>query len=195
MRINTQWFTTRLADKQMSQRSMAKLIGLDPAAVSLLLRGKRKMTVEEAGQIADLLGVHVDEVLRHAGVRLTSRSQPAEGRVPVVGWIDGRGFVHDDKAKGPSVVEAPPSGEDCIAFRMQTDGAFDGWVCYYRQIEGVSLEVLDRMCIVELENGQKLLRAVKRGYEPGFFTIGGWGEERSDNVRLVTASPVLWMRQ
>ena len=42
-------------------------MNLDPAAVSLMLRGKRKMSASEAGEIAKLLGVAVDEVLMRAG--------------------------------------------------------------------------------------------------------------------------------
>ena len=42
-------------------------MGLDPAAVSLMLRGKRKMSAAEAAEIARLLNVSVEEVLLHAG--------------------------------------------------------------------------------------------------------------------------------
>jgi len=36
---------------RLSQRKLAKLLDLDPAAVSLMLRGRRKMTAEEAAAI------------------------------------------------------------------------------------------------------------------------------------------------
>lgn len=65
--IDTGWFQGRLADKRLSQRQLAKRMGLDPAAVSLMLRGKRKMSAAEAADIAVLLGVSADEVLLHAG--------------------------------------------------------------------------------------------------------------------------------
>jgi hypothetical protein len=42
-------------------------MGLDPAAVSLMLSGRRKMTVSEAKEIARALGVDVAEVLAHCG--------------------------------------------------------------------------------------------------------------------------------
>lgn len=68
--VDTRWFQTRLADRKLSQRSLAKVLGLDPAAVSLMLRGKRKMTAEEAVEVSRVLGVDVEEVLRHAGISL-----------------------------------------------------------------------------------------------------------------------------
>lgn len=66
-KIDTRWFQDRLADKRLSQRQLAARLQLDPAAVSLMLRGRRKMSVAEAAEIASYLGVEVDEVLRHAG--------------------------------------------------------------------------------------------------------------------------------
>ena len=50
MPMQTEWFKQKLAERKLSQRQLAKLMGLDPAAVSLMLRGQRKMTNEEAHQ-------------------------------------------------------------------------------------------------------------------------------------------------
>lgn len=66
-KVDTRWFQGRLADKRLSQRKLAARLGLDPAAVSLMLRGRRKMTVIEAKEIARALGVEVGEVLGHLG--------------------------------------------------------------------------------------------------------------------------------
>jgi transcriptional regulator with XRE-family HTH domain len=65
--IDTRWFQNQLADKRLSQRQLAKRLSLDPAAVSLMLRGKRKMSASEAAEIAAQLGVSADEVLMRAG--------------------------------------------------------------------------------------------------------------------------------
>lgn len=66
--VDSRWFQQRLMDQRMSQRAMAKLMGLDPGAVSLMLRGKRGMSAAEAAEIARLLDVAVDEVLLRAGI-------------------------------------------------------------------------------------------------------------------------------
>lgn len=191
---NSHWFASKLADKRLSQRQLAKLMGLDASAMSLMLRGKRKMDVKEAGEIARFLGVHVDEVLRHAGVAVTQRLEA--GRVPVAGWVNedrdvfmGAGLI------GPSVVDAPPGLDDGVALRMQTDDAQDGWLLFYRPIEGVSLETVGRLCVVTLEDGSSAVRIVRRGYEPGTWSLAVYGAaRRSESARLVSASPVLWMR-
>lgn len=50
--MNTEWFRQLLSTRKLSQRGLAKLMELDPAAVSLMLRGQRKMTNEEAHQVS-----------------------------------------------------------------------------------------------------------------------------------------------
>jgi transcriptional regulator with XRE-family HTH domain len=69
MNIDTRWFQTRLADKHVSQRQLAKRLGLDPAAVSLMLHGRRKFTAKEAVEIARVLGVELEAVVTKAGLK------------------------------------------------------------------------------------------------------------------------------
>lgn len=72
-KIDTEWFMERIVSRHRSLRRFAKLMkgrngrsGLNVAAVSLMLHGKRGMTVNEARQIADLLGEDVLEVIKRA---------------------------------------------------------------------------------------------------------------------------------
>lgn len=193
--INTTWFQEKLYTLEISQTKLGEMMGLDKGAVSLLLRGKRKMSVHEAGQIAGIFNVPVDEVLRHAGVEAP---QGKAGRVRVAGWIDALGEVHHGLANGPKSVPAPPGVDDrCEALRAQTSGgAFDGWLLFYRPTTEVSGEAIGRMCIVRIGGRESLLvRVVGRGYEAGYFTVTGWAGGASENVRLDSAAPVLWMQQ
>jgi transcriptional regulator with XRE-family HTH domain len=75
--VDTRWFHNKLQDKQMSQRGLAKLLDLDPAAVSLMLKGRRKMSAAEAAEIANLLGVSVDEVLTRSGAGMPVKKSAA----------------------------------------------------------------------------------------------------------------------
>ena len=78
-KIDTRWFQDRLSDVRLSQRKLARQMSLDPAAVSLMIRGKRKMSAAEAAEIARFLGVSVTEVLVRAGIGPTMRETPAPG--------------------------------------------------------------------------------------------------------------------
>lgn len=192
--INTTWFQEKLYTLEISQTKLGEMMGLDKGAVSLLLRGKRKMSVHEAGQIASVFNVPVDEVLRHAGVEAP---QGKAGRVRVAGWIDAEGEVHHGAANGPRAVSAPPGvDERCEALRAQTGGPFDGWLLFYRPTTEVSIEAVGRMCIVRIGGRDSLLvRVVGKGYETGYFTVTGWTGGAVENVRLESAAPVLWMQQ
>lgn len=66
--INSLWFRDRLRDSGKSMRALARFMKRDPSAVSRTLSGFRKMTAEEASEIAAFLNVSVSEVLREAGV-------------------------------------------------------------------------------------------------------------------------------
>lgn len=87
-RTETRWFQNRLADVRISQRKLAAHLGIDPAAVSLMIRGKRKMSAAEAAEMARLMNVSVDEVLRHAGISsveyFEGERQPARPATPKV---------------------------------------------------------------------------------------------------------------
>lgn len=67
MSPDTRWFQDAIRAKGYSQRGFAKLIPIDHAALSLMLHGKRKMSVHEAAEIANLLGKPVEEILNRIG--------------------------------------------------------------------------------------------------------------------------------
>lgn len=191
--VDTAWFKGLLADRKMPQRKLAKELGLDPAAVSLMLRGMRGMDVEEAATIAGVLRVSVEEVLRHAGVQQGVLG--ASGSVPVVGWINGSGNVVEAPPGGPKTVAAPPgAGEGAMALRVRSDGAWDGWLLFYQPVDGVSVDALGRLCVVRV-GGELAVRVVARGYSPGRFNLKSWTGEFFEDAVLESAAPVLWMRQ
>ncbi|PYE37438.1 helix-turn-helix protein [Rhizobium sp. PP-F2F-G38] len=65
MAINTVWFHDKLNTKGKSLRDLARFLGLDPSAVSRMLKGERKMTAEEQDQIAAFLDVGILDVAAH----------------------------------------------------------------------------------------------------------------------------------
>lgn len=71
-RIDAAWFRTKLTHKNRSQRALAKHLGLDPGAITLMFGGKRRMQMDEAKKIAVFLGEPVADVLRAAGLQIES---------------------------------------------------------------------------------------------------------------------------
>lgn len=60
--IDSEWFYRQFEKEGRSLRDMARKLGLDPSAVSRMLRGERKMSAEEQDGIADYFGISLDEV-------------------------------------------------------------------------------------------------------------------------------------
>jgi len=75
--INGDWFRAKLTEKNRSQRALAKHLGLDPSAVTLMLRGERRLQMDEAEQIAVFLGESLMDVLRAAGMPVPAGATPA----------------------------------------------------------------------------------------------------------------------
>ena len=194
--MNTRWFKERLADKHLTQRKLAKELELDPAAVSLLLRGQRRMQMDEAPAIAQLLGVPLAEVLTAAGI---DADAGAKGSVPVIGWADDAGEVHMKRPEGPRKVAAPLGmPEAAVAIRYQTRGPTDGWVAFYVPTAEVASDAIGQVCVVKLatKEGGVFVRAVKKGYGRGLFNLVGLQPDQGqlDGVQLAWAAPVLWFK-
>ena len=193
MPVDTKWFRDRLADQRMSQRGLARQLGLDPAAVSLTLRGKREMKIAEAAAIARLLGVPADDVMEHAGVRIASKNV----LVPVGATMDGTAEVHFDLASSEAVPH--PGGdlpEMACACRCKTEGTdlahMDGWVLFSNHAPegGIHPEAVGRLSFCRLKNGGVYVGRVVRGLRRGRWTLLTPGGSMKD-IELEWAKPVL----
>jgi len=60
--IDTDWFHQQLEARGGSVRGLARFMGLDPSAVSRMLKGERKMSADEQDQISNFLGVNLEEI-------------------------------------------------------------------------------------------------------------------------------------
>lgn len=97
--IDKDWFLLRLEEKDKSVRGLARHMEIDPSAVSRMLSGERRMKMEEATSIAQFLGVHVKEVLKHAGVAVDLDGQ--QTRILLTSTIDKDGVLHKLKEPRP----------------------------------------------------------------------------------------------
>lgn len=192
--MNTEWFRQVLASKKLSQRRLAALMELDPAAISLMLRGQRRMTNEEAHQMSIILGVKTTEVLRQAGIQVSDDVR----HVKVTGYIDADAVVTlfpkrtHDKVVGPA--DCP---EGTYALQMRTPGnQKDGWMYFVSPSEDDPRAHLGQLCCVALENGDHLVAFVQRGYRSGTFNLlqSGTAEALRTDCVVVWASRILWIK-
>jgi transcriptional regulator with XRE-family HTH domain len=88
--VDRQWFVDRWTEKGLTLRKVAKLIGMDPSALSRTLSGEREMKIPEIGKIASVLDVPRSEVLAHIE---GTRVQPTEPAVLRISEHPGYGFL------------------------------------------------------------------------------------------------------
>ncbi len=164
-RINTRYFQALLAERDISQRQLAKKLQLDPSAVSNTLLGKREMKLQEAVDIASLLGVNVADVLSNAGVR---HAPDGERMVPVVGKL-GEAFevMMNWKSRSEHVIGPAVLPEDAVASNDMTT------------VHAVNKELRARGRDERLKRG--------RGY---FYVYGGGAENwRESGIYAMSLTP------
>lgn len=154
--VDTQWFRGVLADRKLSQRKLAALMEMDPAALSLTLRGMRHVRLEEAQRMADILKVSVSELLTHFGVRALSPNGGTKS-VPVIGTLD-QSFaitsVSGDYVTRPADLE----GEAVALFNLANQ-----WL-YFLQPTARLVDALNRYCMVQVKGEtQARMGYVRRG--------------------------------
>lgn len=194
MSMNTDWFRDQMAARKLSQRGLAKLMKLDPAAVSLMLRGIRRMTPEEAHQLAGIIGVKTTEVLRQAGIEVTDDVR----RVNVTGYIDEHSVVTlfpkrtHDKVIGPADC---PEGTYALQMRCPNN-VKDGWMYFVSPAEDEPRDHLGQICVIALENGEHVVSALQRGYRSGTFNLIRCSNNQAlrTDANVVWASRILWIK-
>lgn len=191
--MNRIFFTNRLRDRQISQRKLAKELGLDPAAVTMMFKGGRRMQPNEAQTIASMLGLSVTEVLREAGVPIKDGVQS----VPIAGSVDARGVITLMPSSTHEMATAPEDvPRDGYALQMRAFGdAQDGWVLFFSDTTNQIDAHLDRLCAISLTDGRAVVAFVRRGYRQGMCNLMLWpSRELLNDQSIVSVAPVLWLR-
>lgn len=191
MAINTQWFKDRIADKRLSQRGLARLLGIDHGALSLTLRGKREMKMVEAAEIARLLGVPAEDVMENAGVRIQSGGSVLQ----IGGFVDGHGEVHCANDLGQ--VKHPggdlPQAVDAVLCKTAGSSLdhMNGWLLFRAQaVAGVPADAVDRISLCKIKNGITYLAKPNRSLMRGRWDLTGPAMD-AKAVELEYAAPVL----
>lgn len=193
--IDTQWFVDRLADRELSQRALAKLMGLDPAAVSLMLRGKRKMTMAEAAQLAALLDISTTEMFERAGLQPNIKK-----RVKLVGTINQNAEIVFF-GKGAHAFVDPPGDvpPETIAVQAKTAGTKlerkDGQIVFIDHVKTNPAQHIGNMCACAVKGGSTVIAQIRKGYKRGTYNLILLGDSGTiEDAEIVWASPITWVK-
>lgn len=199
--INKKWFKDQLEEREISLRSLARQMNMDPSALSRMLSGQRKMQIEEAREIAHFLRLPVSEVLRHAGVSVDLGGGAA--RVTFAAVISGNGGI--DRLPSPkplpeavvsraeAAISRHPAAQIVAAQVRAMDGPLAMWddaVVLFAVTDRVEPEAIGVLSVCRMMNGDQEMVRVLRSRKTGEATVqSADGETRE--VTLDTASPVI----
>jgi transcriptional regulator with XRE-family HTH domain len=193
MSINTSWFRERLLAKNLSQRKLAKLLGLDPSAVSLSLRGMRELSSDEASRLAAILDVSVTEVLRQAGVRVNDDVRSVEVSFYLNDNSELVELTREERWTELAPSDLPLGG---IAAQIRTvGGIFDRCVVFFGAPNADLSNTLDSLCAAQFRDGTKRVGKLSRGYVPNSLSFRTLVREVAlINPDIVGASRLFWMK-
>lgn len=195
------WFHVRLKDKGRSVRDLSRHLDIDPSSASRMLRGERKMKVEEASQIAIFLGVTVNEVLNHAGASIDIDGSPT--RVVLTSMIDEAGTVkrlpepkplpHSVIDRAHAAISRAGNGKIVAAQVRATNGplsSLDDAIVLFAHTDSVEAGAIGTMSVFRAQSGEQHFGRVLSVRKTGEATIVR-PDGSTEECILSTATPVL----
>lgn len=131
------------------------------------------------------------------GWLLTGEGGANKRQVRLVGYVGAAQTVYHFDDVDADWVEAPPSGADGVEAVEVRGGSMyplieDGAVIYYsRQLPPD--EMLNKRCVVKLEDERILVKTLKRG-APGFYTLASFNAPDIEDVSVMWAAPIDWIK-
>jgi len=176
----------------ISQAELARRIGesWDHHKVSRIESGRTGLDVRELDPIAAALGVAPEELLISAET----------ARVPIVGYVGAGAEVFPieelPRWEGINEIECPRelNPDDTEALIVEGDSMLPieprSVVFVTRSRPSTPDDVLGKLCVVELADGRRLVKQVRRGYQKGRFNLISTNAAPIEDVEIERAARV-----
>lgn len=196
-RIDTQWFRGAISDRELSMRKVARLMHLDPSAVSLMLRGRRGMGLQEAAELATILQVPIATILSRAGIKNTDDGKRL---VPLVGAITNE-RVHLSPAPETHVAapdDVPLDGAALVVRAEPGDpmAMQNGWLYYLSNpTPGSVADCIGRFGVAKIKgDALPVVAFVRRSHDRTRYDLICARGAMVQAAEVEWAEPILWMR-
>lgn len=196
--FNTEWFQHQFQMRDLSQRKIAKLMGIDPSALSFIVTRRRRLALDEANSLAAILGLPIEEILVQAGINVSGGV--SRDATTVEGWVDGDLRVNFGQPKGPPTAPYPFSEKGIRVVRCQTVGSkydgLDGALIYFRPAKKFDPATLGQICLVQVRGEKGMRLAVPRkGYRSGTYNLSvPMGDVLAEGIIIESTSQVIWIK-
>lgn len=199
--VDRDWLVARLSQIGQSQAALARHLGLGPAAVSLLLAGRRSARAAEVTQIAQFLGVSVDTVLDKLGAAAPASAPPA---TPVLAFLAAGDVVEPvDLSQHPGPFTAPrtPDLAEAEAIAVVSSHAapryYPGDFIYFSRVNPPPPDTLiGRAVVGETADGRLFVKRLAAGSRPDTYTLLSYSPTIDPEIdqSLAWVAPVAWVR-
>jgi len=180
--------------RKLSGRDVAKIMGVNASALSLMLRGHRKITNEEALQLSSLLNAPVSEVLRQAGVKVLDDVV----QIRITGYIDQAMTVTFFPANTYDTVLGPadcPTNSYALQLRVNNNPV-DGWIYFVEPNQASVADKIGQLCVIATATGEALVGIIYRGYRSGTYNVQNLVtlQMLRTDVSVAWASRIIWIK-
>lgn len=199
--VDRDWIVARLTQIGQSQAALARHLGLGPAAVSLLLSGRRAARANEVPQIAQFLGVSVDTVLDKLGAAAPAAIAPS---TPVRAFLlAGDVVARADPARhsGPFTAPRTPDLAEAEAIAVVGSHAapryYPGDFIYFSRVNPPPpAALIGRAVVGETADGRLFVKRLAAGSRPDTFTLLSYSPTIDPEIdqTLTWVAPVAWVR-
>lgn len=193
--IDEQWFKDKLQEKQLTIRGIAKLMGVHPSTVSLMLRGLRQIQQDDAVKLSDLLSVPVVEIFRRAGAPIKDEQR----KIKVLSYCDQEGEHHYiDPDVADSFVAPYDTPTNAYGLQIRTGRKHDGWMLIVAGNKVKPETCVGKFAVYCTENGNIYVGMIRRGYKEGTYNatneMADGGHTTYQNLNLVWCQEVVWIK-
>jgi hypothetical protein len=123
-------------------------------------------------------------------------------QLPVIGYVGTGAVVEpvDDHLQGAGLdtIPAPPDVRDGIGLIVRGTSMMPrynpGDIVICENIERDLTSLIGRECYIQLADGKVYVKKLRRGSEPGRFTLVSHNAEDIEDVQIVRAYPVAWVK-
>lgn len=192
---DAEWLVKRAKDLGMSQRQLAKAIGVDAGAFAKTTRGDRQVRPNELAGLARMLKVSIAEMFRRF------RYPVPEYMVEIIGKITPDARVSSVFDRKGEMVPAPDGVDtDCKALVFVTGKspleAYDGMVVYFYPSNQVEQDAYGRLSVVEIEGeAMPVVGIIERGQVGKGLKVALFGGVGTiEAKKLLKAALIKWTK-
>lgn len=176
--------------RRLTLEKLAERLGTSAGHLHKWETGKVSITLNRLADVARALEVGIVDLI------------DGQQKVPVVGRV-GAGaqvFATGDSPEGKRKVRSPPRQESAKTVALEVEGDAmlpieEGWLLFYsRDYEGVPVECIGKLCVVQLASGARYVKRVKQGRRPALFNLYSTNAREMEDQTLAWAAPVVEAR-